>query len=142
MSPTVPRLKRRAQFLKVARSGRRWAAPGLVLQAFDRDGDHIEDNTVTDMRAGFTVSRKVGNAVMRNRARRRLKAAAEQVLPSFGRPGYDYVLIGRSGTLDRAFPALIGDLQVALTKINKGRGQPRNHRAAKTKSAAQHRGAR
>ncbi|MEQ9576004.1 MAG: ribonuclease P protein component, partial [Rhodospirillales bacterium] len=61
--------------------------------------------------------RKVGNAVVRNRARRRLKAAAEQVLPDGAKAGHDYVLIGRQGTLDRAFPALIGDLRTALERV-------------------------
>jgi len=137
MSPTVPRLKRRAQFLKVARSGRRWAAPGLVLQAFDRGSDGTGKSDA-EMRAGFTVSRKVGNAVVRNRARRRLKAAAEQVLPNTGQAGYDYVLIGRGSTVDRPFPALIGDLQAALTKIASGKTQGKNqrprHKPADTKA--------
>ncbi|MEQ8806944.1 MAG: ribonuclease P protein component [Rhodospirillales bacterium] len=115
MSPTVPRLKRRADFLKVARKGHKWAAPGLVLQAFDRTGDG--EAAGPDFRAGFTVTRKVGNAVVRNRARRRLKAAAEQVLPDGAKAGHDYVLIGRQGTLDRAFPALIGDLRTALERV-------------------------
>jgi len=119
MSPTVPRLKRRADFLKVARKGHKWAAPGLVLQAFDRTafGNGDADAAGPDFRAGFTVTRKVGNAVVRNRARRRLKAAAEQVLPECAKAGHDYVLIGRQGTLDRAFPALIGDLRTALERV-------------------------
>ena len=125
MPPTVPRLKRRAEFLKVARQGRKWAAPGLVLQAMSRDGD------APDMRAGFTVSRKVGNAVARNRARRRLKAAAEQILPDWGKPGRDYVLIGRQGTLTRTFPDLVGDLKTALDRVEtrrKGGGKGRDAR--------------
>lgn len=72
------------------------------------------------MRVGFTVSRKVGNAVLRNRARRRLRAAVEQVLRNGlpeGRPeGWDVVLIGRAGTLDRPFDALCTDLQDALLR--------------------------
>ncbi|PIW27599.1 MAG: ribonuclease P protein component [Rhodospirillales bacterium CG15_BIG_FIL_POST_REV_8_21_14_020_66_15] len=129
MSPTVSRLKRRADFLKVARKGRKWAAPGLVLQAFDRTGDG--DAAGPGVRAGFTVTRKVGNAVVRNRARRRLRAAAEQVLPDCGTAGYDYVLIGRQGTLERAFPALIGDLRTALERVaarNNGGGSGRRGR--------------
>jgi len=122
MTPRVPRLKRRAEFLKVARVGRKWAAPGLVLQAFDRGAGDEE------IRAGFTVSRKVGNAVVRNRARRRLKAAAEKVLGDHGLAGHDYVLIGRQGTLTRSFPDLVADLRKALDRTARGPGQktPRN----------------
>ncbi|MEQ9554993.1 MAG: ribonuclease P protein component [Rhodospirillales bacterium] len=139
MSPTVPRLKRRADFLKVARKGHKWAAPGLVLQAFDRTAAGNGDGEAfgPDVRAGFTVTRKVGNAVVRNRARRRLKAAAEQVLPESGKAGHDYVLIGRQGTLDRDFPALIGDLRKALERVGtrqNGGGTSRNGRDRREKA--------
>ncbi len=66
------------------------------------------------MRVGFTVSRKVGNAVARNRARRRLRAAVDRVMPTRARPGYDFVVIGRAGTLTRPFDSLVGDLTTAL----------------------------
>jgi ribonuclease P protein component len=69
------------------------------------------------MRVGFTASRKVGNAVVRNRAKRRLRAAAAQVLPEQGRPGSDYVLIARAGTTDRPFSELIADLERALRRL-------------------------
>ncbi|MDY0881654.1 ribonuclease P protein component [Dongia soli] len=69
------------------------------------------------MRVGFTASRKVGNAVRRNRARRRLKAAAELVVPSHGAPDHDIVLIARQATLDRAFPDLVADLARGLRKL-------------------------
>ena len=69
------------------------------------------------MRVGFTASRKVGNAVVRNRAKRRMRAAAVSVLPAFGRPGTDYVLIARETTAERPLPALIGDLESALGRI-------------------------
>jgi ribonuclease P protein component len=67
------------------------------------------------LRVGFTASRKIGNAVARNRARRRLKAAAQQVLPLYGHAGNDYVLVARRDTLDRPFGDLLGDLKTALT---------------------------
>ena len=118
----LDRLKRRREFLIVASQGRKWAAPGLILQAMARPGDPTADSrspvtTAADsLRVGFTVSRKVGNAVARNRARRRLKAAAEAVLPSQARAAYDYVLIGRQQTMTRPFPALLQDLETALRK--------------------------
>lgn len=66
------------------------------------------------IRVGFTVSRKVGGSVQRNRARRRLRAAAEALMPAHAAPGHDYVVIGRAATVKRAFGALEGDIEAAL----------------------------
>lgn len=124
MSPTVPRLKRRTEFLRVARSGRRWAAPGLVLQAWRRtDAADRPAALGRGIRVGFTASRKVGGAVQRNRAKRRLRAVAEEILPTHGRDGYDYVLIGRAGTLERPYAALLADLMTALKKVKAHRDE-------------------
>ena len=73
------------------------------------------------IRVGFTASRKVGNAVARNRARRRLREAARRVLPVVAAPGRDYVLIGRRTTLERPFPLLLADLETALCRLGAGR---------------------
>lgn len=108
------RLRKRADFLRVAASGRKWAAPGVIVQADHMPADGIPD---ADIRVGFTVTRKVGGSVIRNRARRRLRAAAAAVLPGQARAGFDFVLIGRQGTLTRPFPALIGDVAAALAKL-------------------------
>ncbi|MEM8761702.1 MAG: ribonuclease P protein component [Pseudomonadota bacterium] len=128
-------LKKRRDFLAAARA-RRHAAPGLVLQARRRTGDatpgHARPGDATSkgvasedavasvpFRVGYTCSKKVGNAVARNRAKRRLRAAALELLPSLARPGWDYVLIGRAGaTADRSFEALVGDLRDALAKVH------------------------
>lgn len=121
MERTPRRLKRRREFLHVARAGRKWAAPGLVLQAIDRHGSAAtgarDGDRGDDIRVGFTVTRKVGGAVVRNRARRRLRAAAEAVMPRHAAAGHDYVVIGRAGTLRRPFPALVGDLETALRRL-------------------------
>jgi len=69
------------------------------------------------VRVGFTASRKVGNAVVRNRAKRRLRAAAAEVLARQGTPGTDYVLIARSGTGTRPYAQLVGDLEGALRQV-------------------------
>jgi ribonuclease P protein component len=114
-------LKVRPDFLRVAGGGRRAARPGLVVQAAPQPH---EPNGATRIRVGFTASRKVGNAVVRNRAKRRLRAAAASVLPALGRPGTDYVLIARAGTAHRPFAELVADLEAALRRIGGG-GAPR-----------------
>jgi ribonuclease P protein component len=73
------------------------------------------------IRVGLTVSRKVGNAVVRNRARRRLRAVANEVLPRLAAPGLDYVLIGRAQTPHRAYATLIADLGRALGALRVSR---------------------
>lgn len=114
----IPRLRKRHEFLAAAR-GKKWAANSLVLQALLRGDDELP-------RAGFTVTRKVGNAVVRNRARRRLKEAAREILPLHAKAGYDYVLVGRAATLTRAWPELLNDLRGALAKVH-GNAQRARH---------------
>jgi ribonuclease P protein component len=104
----LPRIAVRRDFLAAAASGVRAAQPGLVLQA--------RPTGAQGLRIGFTVTRKVGNAVVRNRARRRLRAAADMVLRAAPPPGWDLVLIGRGGTLDRPFALLCEDLRRALVR--------------------------
>jgi len=81
------------------------------------------------MRVGFTATKKLGNAVIRNRARRRLRAAAAAALPLYGLAGNDYVLVARQETLSRPFQGLIGDLVSALhaahSKLGSKAGEPR-----------------
>jgi len=79
------------------------------------------------VRVGFTVTRKVGNAVQRNRVKRRLRAAAAEVFPRIGRAGTDYVVVGRAATLTRAFADLKADLEQAVERLN---GQRRRKEAA------------
>jgi len=104
--------------LRAARSGKKWVAVGLVLQMRQRDnGDHPDVENVNAVRVGFTVTKKVGNAVIRNRVRRRLKAAAAEVLAPLVRDGLDLVIIGRMATIKRPFDALKKDLATALIKL-------------------------
>ena len=101
-------LRKRADFLRAAR-GKKVVTPGFILQIRDRrDAD-------PSVRIGYTCSKKVGNAVARNRAKRRLREIARLTIPSHGRPGHDYVLIGRAGsTASRPFALLLTDLAAAL----------------------------
>lgn len=101
-------LKERSDFLRAAR-GPRKATKGFILQIRDRMDDR------PDIRVGFTCSKKVGNAVARNRAKRRLREIVRSVMPLHGTQGFDYVLIGRAKvTANLPFDQLIGDLQKAL----------------------------
>lgn len=111
----LPTLKKRREFLRAARNGAKSVTPGLILQV--RPSAEAE-SAADGIRVGFTVSRKVGNAVARNRARRRLRAAAEQVLGKGAERGRDYVLIGRRETVSRPFAALVDDLEKALQRAN------------------------
>ena len=103
-------IKTRADFLRAAR-GQRWGTKGMMVQGFDR-GDK------NPPRVGFTCSKKVGNAVARNRAKRRLREVARFGLPSM-RAGWDYVLIGKAEvTATRNFEDLKNDLLYALKNIH------------------------
>ncbi len=115
-------LTRRADFLAAARA-RRASMPGFLLQARQRPA---ADGGADAVRVGFTCSKKVGNAVARNRAKRRLRALARALLAARGRPGWDYVLIGREGataTLD--FAQMHRDLSAALDRVHGGAGGDR-----------------
>lgn len=103
------RLTRRAEFLRAASAGRKAASGGVVLQALKR-----EDGAPA--RLGFTVTKKVGNAVVRNRTRRRLKEAARLLLKEQALDGVDLVLIGRDSTRSRKFTHLQADLRKALER--------------------------
>ena len=112
MRSAVPHLKVRADFLRVAASRKRWAMPGVVLQVAPRPA-----LTGDAARVGYTASRKVGNAVVRNRSRRRLRAAVASVLAGHADARFDYVLIARDGTAARPWPALLGDLETAMRRL-------------------------
>lgn len=115
MAVRAERLKRRADFLRVAGVRRKWVTPGVIVQAARAPADQVAAAAMA-VRIGFTTSRKVGNAVARNRARRRLRAAADQVVGEL-RPGTDLVLIGRTETLVRPWPALVADLRTAIGRL-------------------------
>jgi len=115
-APQIETLRNRPDFLKAA-SARRQGTASFLLQARPRDdGSPL-------IRIGFTASKKIGNAVARNRAKRRMRAVARALLPGLARPGWDYVLVARPGaTIDRPFAALLADMEASLLTLGKGRG--------------------
>ncbi|MCL4767551.1 MAG: ribonuclease P protein component [Hyphomicrobiaceae bacterium] len=111
-------LKRRAEFLRV-RGGPRWGTPALVVEAKPRAGGDAEaGGEAPGARLGFTVSKKVGRAVVRNRIRRRLKAAARELM-ALAHPGVDYVIIARPAAVDRPYAELKADLAQALARVHR-----------------------
>lgn len=105
-------LRKRAEFLAVAENGKKWVAPGLILQQ-----GGAQKTGAKSLRYGLTASGKIGNAVTRNRARRRLRALAQALLPRHAAQGFDYVLIARATTPSRAFADLERDFITALKKL-------------------------
>ncbi len=105
-------LRKRADFL-AANGGKRSATPGFVLLVRDRE-DHNPQ-----IRVGFTVTKKIGGAVVRNRMKRRMRALAREILPGRGLEGCDHVMIGRAGGVERDFALLRADLEGALGKVGR-----------------------
>ena len=109
---TLVSIPSRAGFLAARNSGVKAVAIGFVLQAAVTGRD--------DWRVGLTASKKTGNAVRRNRARRRLRALARTELAKRARPGIDYVIIARKGTAERPWDDLVADLHKSLGYLHRG----------------------
>ena len=116
LRPTHPatRLKRRSDFLAAAKSGLRYVKPSVIVQARRRNPAELSASPV---RIGFTATKKLGNAVVRNRAKRRLRAAASQVVDTLGMAGCDYVFIARDAAVKGTFDDLIRDMKHALKRL-------------------------
>ena len=111
-------LVKRADFLRLRKSeslgGKKYSTTGFLLQMAPKDTSKDGDTNKNDARFGLTVTKKLGNAVVRNRIKRRLRAAIRSTLPLYGRAGYDYVLIGRQAAVDMPFVLLLDDQKRAL----------------------------
>ncbi|MGD9829491.1 MAG: ribonuclease P protein component [Hyphomicrobiaceae bacterium] len=131
-------LRKRAEFLKV-RGGARWATPAFVMEARSRDGDTGSkdggEGAAAAPRFGFTVTKRIGNAVVRNRIRRRLREALRRMVgvqavtdaeaSRHVMPGHDYVLIARSAAAERPFDQLLKDLAMAFERTARPRREGR-----------------
>ena len=115
----MDRLKKRADFLRAARGIRR-VEGAITLETCQRP------EQAGPLRIGFTASKKIGNAVARNRAKRRLRAAASQLLPLLGRQGHDYVLVARGTTASQPFDTLLSDITGALKAAHRKRDGERD----------------
>jgi ribonuclease P protein component len=103
-------ITKRSDFL-AANRGKRYATPGFVLLVFDRGDDDPAK------RLGITITKKVGNAVVRNRMRRRFRELTRELLGEHGKAGADHILIGRDGGIEREFGTLRGEMVKALGKL-------------------------
>ncbi|MFT3688219.1 ribonuclease P protein component [Paenirhodobacter sp.] len=127
VSVCLETLRKRPDFLRAA-SARRQAVTGFLVQARERQ----PGEPAGIVRVGFTCSKKVGNSVLRNRARRRLREIARMLLPELARPGWDYVLIGRQDvTIARSFADLQNDLREAMARVHDAKPRPYQPRRGK-----------
>jgi ribonuclease P protein component len=119
MTPDIQVMRKRADFV-AANRGLRVARPGFVLLAHSNGG--------LGKRFGVTVTKKIGNAVVRNRMKRRFRELLRAALPEHGLPDHDHVLIGREGGIERDFAKLREDLSAALARAAAGKGDPPRRR--------------
>ncbi len=115
----ISRIQVRKDFLAAAKAP--YQARGAVVVQ-DRNRNDAE----TGVRAGFTATKKIGNAVARNRAKRRLREAARLLLPTHGQAGHDYVFIARAGTIDRDWAGLLDDVEAALIRLSRAKPAPKS----------------
>jgi ribonuclease P protein component len=112
----ITRIQKRPDFLACAKAPA-CARGSVLVQARPRDEEPL-------VRAGFTATKRIGGAVERNRAKRRLREAARLLLPALASPGFDYVFIARGGVTSRPWPRLLDDVKSALIRLAADRDRP------------------
>lgn len=111
----IETLKKRSDFLRVASFRKKWISPAMIIQASPCPEYTIQKKPI--IRVGYTASKKVGNAVVRNKVKRRLREAVRQVMTSFGQENHDYVIIARSEAAGLAYQELIRDMKWSLKRL-------------------------
>lgn len=117
----IERLRKRPDFLACAKAPA-CARGAVMIQA--RPRPTAEDGAESTIRAGFTATKRIGGAVERNRAKRRLREAARLLLPAHASPGFDYVFVARGGVTSRPWPRLLDDVKSALIRLAADRDRP------------------
>lgn len=112
---TLDRLRQRRDFQRLSSQGRKFVTRSMVILTMNQT-PHLSESPC---RLGFTTTRKLGGAVIRNRIRRRLREAARMVFTAQGKQGHDYVIIARPAALDRAFDELQNDMRFALKHLHR-----------------------
>ncbi len=112
----IETLKKRSEFLAL-RSGKRFHAKAFILQS-------QKQMTTDRVRVGYTVTTKTGNAVVRNRIKRRLREAVRTSFPCHAKSGHDYVLIGKAPAIEQKFDRIVNDLNTALDHVHKMGAKP------------------
>ena len=130
-SGKVQTLKKRAEFQRVRGGGRATSAafvlegkPRVTLEPGDGERAGAGQAGAVGPRFGFTITKKIGNAVVRNRIRRRLRAALQEIAGS-AHPASDYVIVARTAAAEQTFATLVEDLKRALAKVDSARGKPK-----------------
>lgn len=111
----APTIKLRRDFLSAAASGRKFITGSFIVQLRAREDAHPAGTQA--IRFGYTVTKRMGNAVVRNRIKRRLRQAVAQSAVKLATPGYDYVIISRPKALDCPFADLLRDMEFAFSRI-------------------------
>lgn len=114
----ISKIKKRADFLKASKADFKYIAPSVIVQAREHTNGEIKMIGSLASRVGFTVSKKVGNSVIRNLIKRRLRAAARSLMPKYSMPNHDIVIIGRKKTIEKTFTEILTDLKKALIKLS------------------------
>ncbi len=123
----VDTIKKRADFLRISQRGQKFITQSFIMLMLPEEGSGA-------LRIGYTVTKKMGNAVCRNRIKRRLREAVRQVMPEYGRPGHAYVLIARQAALQCPFEALLRDMRFACERIGRVRPAARKPPATSERS--------